>query len=514
MKAPYIPERLGRSSSGTAAAGIPLVGMSPSKRVQQKQTRLQTRFLYALLGVASSLMLVANVYFLWPVQHGPGLPKRYGEHTMNDNHQVASKLHNRDGREHHTSRQTGERIREAVRLRHQKQKELMAEEAALEQAAQLDTHTKARVLELLEQAGVLQDLSAETIAKLPTWSQVLAVAGDKPIIAGLDHCAAYRETVPDTDRSLAAAGLFSTGTTMLTELLRQNCQIPQANNGIHSQVPWGEHSPSHYKKTDKAGSEASVNKDHVLPVVTIRNPYHWMESMCKNPYSVEWNPGDGVDKATCPSLKHGEGDNDWNKVTVTYTNGPASTSATEHYGSLVHLYNEWYLEYEHAADNGHEYEYPVLVVRMEDLIFHTKDTITQVCECAGGTIINHEDSGTKFQYSLKSTPAEFPGEPLPADDAATNLAETLIRYSAPMQPGMGMAHRDYDAAMETLAQSLMDRFHYHHPPPLPHLKEKREKNQKEIMKELEKAKAAMDVPDNVKNWMDLEAKDKDKVKKD
>jgi hypothetical protein len=47
--------------------------------------------------------------------------------------------------------------------------------------------------------------------------------------------------------------------------------------------------------------------------------------------------------------------------------------------SLAHMYNEWYNEYVNAT-------FPRLIVRMEDLVFRPKETISTICSCFGGTI--------------------------------------------------------------------------------------------------------------------------------
>jgi hypothetical protein len=67
------------------------------------------------------------------------------------------------------------------------------------------------LLAILEDAGV-EDIDAASIAKLPTWSQVVKLYGDKPVVYGLETCERFRNTIPKDDASVGTAGLFNTGT--------------------------------------------------------------------------------------------------------------------------------------------------------------------------------------------------------------------------------------------------------------------------------------------------------------
>mmetsp|Transcript_8534 Transcript_8534/g.17154 ORF Transcript_8534/g.17154 Transcript_8534/m.17154 type:complete len:130 (-) Transcript_8534:619-1008(-) len=113
------------------------------------------------------------------------------------------------------------------------------------------------------------------------------------------------------------------------------------------QVPWGKHTPAHYKYAHAAKMATQINKDDILPVVSIRNPYLWMKSMCKNPYAAKWPHR----RDACPNLQ--AADSSWNAVTVTYGAG------AETYQSLAHLFNDWYHEYTRNAT------YPWIMIRME-----------------------------------------------------------------------------------------------------------------------------------------------------
>ena len=81
------------------------------------------------------------------------------------------------------------------------------------------------ILSLFKEAGV--ELTPEMNSQLPSWSQVQEVIGPHPYILGLENCPKFREKVPAVERMLGSAGMFNTGTNLVTHLLKQNCQIPE-----------------------------------------------------------------------------------------------------------------------------------------------------------------------------------------------------------------------------------------------------------------------------------------------
>jgi hypothetical protein len=98
--------------------------------------------------------------------------------------------------------------------------------------------------------------------------------------------------------------------------------------------------------------------------------------------------------------------------------------------------------------------YPLVMIRIEDLVFHTKATVTQVCECVGGFV----PTDRPFHYVEESAKKDSPGH-----DTRTGYVEAWIKYSKPFQVEAGFAHDDYEATLEGVDHDLMDTFHYHHP---------------------------------------------------
>ncbi|CAB9516556.1 expressed unknown protein [Seminavis robusta] len=309
---------------------------------------------------------------------------------------------------------------------------------------------RAPVLKVFAQAGI-PPLNNTVIETLPTWEQIVRVIGPRPVIGGLDTCEAFKQTVPAVERMLGSSGMFNTGTNLVTHLLKNNCKIPERvekygidasreAHGMRWQVPWGKHSPAKYKAEHSTEMAKAINKEWIMPVVTIRHPYSWMHSMCKNGYTAKWPHG--RKGQNCPNLKpRGQ----WNEVTTKFANG-----RTEYSDSLAHLWNDWYKMYIDDA------KYPRLIVRLEDLMFHAEETTTQICTCVGGKI----RSDRNFTYILDSAKADSPGH-----DKSTGFIQAWIKYSKPMPPRGNFRPDDYEAAKEALNKDYMHMFHYDHPPP-------------------------------------------------
>jgi hypothetical protein len=73
---------------------------------------------------------------------------------------------------------------------------------------------------------------------------------ERPLILGMDRCQAYRDSVPAKDRAVGAAGLFSSGTNLVADLVKQNCEPPTPRRFLlrfaNWQVPWGKRKSALY----------------------------------------------------------------------------------------------------------------------------------------------------------------------------------------------------------------------------------------------------------------------------
>jgi hypothetical protein len=89
--------------------------------------------------------------------------------------------------------------------------------------------------------------------------------------------------------------------------------------------------------------------------------------MCESPYLLTWNHNDGH----CPNL-------------ISEVDGKSNVQVHVQWGmkyrrywaSLAHVWSEWYREYYDA-------KFPRLIIRFEDMLFHTPKVLEAIRECAG-----------------------------------------------------------------------------------------------------------------------------------
>jgi hypothetical protein len=83
-----------------------------------------------------------------------------------------------------------------------------------------------RILEIFRDAGV--ELSDEELRELPTWEQITRLVGDSPVIYNLENsCKRFRDAIPGVERNIGCSGMFNSGTNLVTQLLKENCLIPE-----------------------------------------------------------------------------------------------------------------------------------------------------------------------------------------------------------------------------------------------------------------------------------------------
>ena len=308
------------------------------------------------------------------------------------------------------------------------------------------------LLEIFHDAGVMP-VDLPLLLQLPLWTTVQKLYGEGPLIYGLDQCQAFREAIPPEQRRVGPAGLFNTGTNLVSLYLEANCYFPQHGNAIQWQVPWGKHVMASLRtshvvtNTHKQKHDTALNISSILPIVTIRDPFYWMQSMCRQPYGLKWHH----QPQHCPNLVPNE--YDYSLYPFPGKNIPVRIAVgkehTTKWNSMAHLWSDWNLQYFHAT------EFPKLMIRFEDLIFYPKQVMTQVCECAGGTI-GKKKKGYKFSYILDS--AKFgPGH----GTTKTTLASAMIQYGQDEgRRKKGLTPDDIALAKDTLDPELMQFFHY------------------------------------------------------
>ncbi|CAB9516821.1 expressed unknown protein [Seminavis robusta] len=349
---------------------------------------------------------------------------------------------------------------------------------------------KERLLTILHEAHFFNDSAAEffqddarveALAKqLPSWETVTnRLGGESPVIEGLETCETYQKLVPPIDRFLGVAGLFATGTNLLASLLVANCQNDERiraglGAGVRWQVNWGKHSPARYRMENKI--DQKLKNEIFLPVVSIRHPYSWMQSLCRQRYSTHWFHNA---KEHCPNLVPNDIDRKWFKFVQKYGkrgvkslyNDPWLSdnlldtanftldsevvpvrvrykSGTLYHDSLPDMYNSWYHEYLDA-------DFPRLVVRLEDLVFHAKEVVTKVCTCMGGSV---RDDFNYITETAKVGDEHIHGK----QEDRTNMIKTFTKWHAENRT-KNMTSEDVAYAKESLDADLLKMFQYSHP---------------------------------------------------
>jgi hypothetical protein len=128
---------------------------------------------------------------------------------------------------------------------------------------------------LPELAMNLSDLFGPRIVSAHRPKTALDETNTGPIVLGMETCEAYRNNVPLGERYTGPAGMFNTGTNALTHHLSHNIETI----GNVWQIPWGKHRMEWRRLNHVASGMEKRNQTAALPVVVIRDPYHWMQSM-------------------------------------------------------------------------------------------------------------------------------------------------------------------------------------------------------------------------------------------
>lgn len=125
-------------------------------------------------------------------------------------------------------------------------------------------------------------------------------------------------------------------------------------------------------------------------------------------------------------------------------------SLTTHHTSLAHAWNDWYGDYVNA-------DFPRLMVRMEDLIFHTVNVTETICKCAGG----HLTTKRPFQYVKRNAKEDE----LHEFQYETTVLDAMIRYGSATSHDRikGMTEEDKAYAKSVIRKDLMDLFGYSYP---------------------------------------------------
>ena len=112
--------------------------------------------------------------------------------------------------------------------------------------------------------------------------------------------------------------------------------------------------------------------------------------------------------------------------------------------SMAHLWSDWYNRYKSA-------DYPRLIVRFEDLLFHAKELVQAVCECGGAVPIHPQATFTYVVGESKYGSIH---------KGSSNLVTAMIKYGTDRRRLTHMTKEDLKLAHEALDSELMEFFQY------------------------------------------------------
>ena len=165
---------------------------------------------------------------------------------------------------------------------------------------------------------------------------------------------------------------------------------------------------------------------------------------CKTPYRAEWPRIAGH----CPNLvatpyekQHGlvSPDMDQFKVNVTIN---AHTTEVDYFDNLADYWSKWNQAYL-------DVDFPRLMVRFEDAIFHAEEVMKAIAECAG---VERVEPHQYFAGQAKS------------HGLSSNFLGTLSKYGTAEGRFAGMRNEDLAFARSALSPSLMELFQYKNAP--------------------------------------------------
>ena len=197
--------------------------------------------------------------------------------------------------------------------------------------------------------------------------------------------------------------MFNTGTNTLLNLMHLNCRFDSVGRHTLWQAPWGKHNPhswrGHHWAPQFGEGAWRPNPESIFPVVVVKDPATWMKSMCRNQYESRFKHARSHhDPERCPTPV------DETQVVMRY-----QPDRPSHYDTLVHFWRDWHGEYVNTTR-------PRLMIRFEDLLFDSANTVRTVCECVGGTM------KPKFEQEEEVSKDRSLGHVGPVNDRARALS--------------------------------------------------------------------------------------------
>jgi hypothetical protein len=329
---------------------------------------------------------------------------------------------------------------------------------------------KEHLLKIVAVAGVdLTDAQhKQSICRMmPTWKEVSSLYSDKPRIIGLETCQRYRDMLARENRTAEVpiysmprvAGLHNSGTNALADTMYENFErnptIRVDNPRVYN-IPWRKHTPWQFHENVTARFyDWKENKKHVLPVVVIRDPYRWMNSMCKVSYNVQWIRA----AKHCPNVVAypRAGDQALIPVNVSLFLDEPTLKTRVQWTSMAHMWNDWNRQYLEA-------DVPRLIVRYEDTLYHAEHVFRAISECAG-LPLKHDDFRP---YIYKANAEGTEEQAVHSRDAVLNDLIVSLNKNGIYKDRYGnMIAEDIQYTKQHLDPELLDLFHYVNPSDIP-----------------------------------------------
>lgn len=181
---------------------------------------------------------------------------------------------------------------------------------------------------------------------------------------------------------------------------------------------------------------------YILYTLHQKDPFSWMQSMCKSPYAAHWRHT----ALHCPNLVPTDADrerfkdhemvNETFRVKVIF-----DKEQIFYWKSLVHLWSNWYRYYLEAT-------YPRLMVRFEDMLFHGPVMMKKIAECVGAE--------TPLEWKPQTKSAKGHG-------SGTDFLKAVQKTGDAAHRVMNLTPEDLQFAAENLDRQLLEIFRYQIP---------------------------------------------------
>ena len=338
--------------------------------------------------------------------------------------------------------------------------------------------TQSLMMEFATKIGKLPPGWSSTIERKYGQTIPRIIIGDDEKDTGQQkYCERYRRSVVPNRRWVAPAGLFHTGTNLMANLLTQTChwdvEVDHNNNnnnnnniehkeynikednsvskntsmtsrsgttGVqqnrkhkkkpHWQVVYGKHNPIQAATEDsyripRHPYNSIQHLNNVMAVVMVRHPLDWIRSVCKQPFAISWNASNN----STDVIHDGSSKNTTHKEQPQKQNLPCPSLESDiyvdgykmlHYSNLLELWKIWNRDYyNYDPQKKSNASHPALggriMVRLEDLVFAPRETLSKICECVGGVfefnprrLLKERQGGTPREEShLSSSKPNF-----------------------------------------------------------------------------------------------------------